>query len=465
MIRTRFPPEPNGYLHMGHVKAMLYDFEHHPGCECILRMDDTNPETEREEFVGAIKEDVEWLGFKPIKFTATSDYFDKLYTFAETLITRGKAYVDFGTAEAIKAGRAECVESEWRSKDPAFHLAEFRKMRAGAYEPMTCVLRLKIDMAHPNAVMRDPIAYRINKTPHYRTGTTWCIYSSYDYSHGIVDALEGITHSYCTTEFYIRRELYMWPVLELGLTPATVIEFGRLNVEGISLSKRKIIPLVESGELEGYDDPRLFTLRGLRRRGFPPAVLKTLAGISGLDARDTVLNKEVILHHLRSYLFTHAPKSMAVLDPLLLRIKGLDGGDEEMVYIEKTDFRTVDSPDYYRLAPGKTIRLRNGPFLRYVSHSGTEVIVEPVVPPNPKKIKGIIHWVPAPSAVPTVFEVYEDVHVESVRVRHAGFTRSDLNHAGVYQFERMGYFRFDRLEDGVPVFIKTVGLNDSPARS
>jgi glutaminyl-tRNA synthetase len=462
MIRTRFPPEPNGYLHMGHVKAMLYDFEHHPECECILRFDDTNPETERAEFVDSIIEDVAWLGFNPVKITYTSDYFDALYSFAETLIQNGKAYVDFTCPEDIKKERAECKESRWRNLEPEVHLEEFRKMRDGVYEPMHCVLRLKIDMAHENAVMRDPIAYRINKTPHYRTGTTWCIYPSYDYSHGIVDALENITHSYCTSEFYIRRELYMWPIHMLGLIPATVIEFGRLNVEGISLSKRKIIPRVESGELNGYDDPRLFTIRGLRRRGFSPAVLKTLAGISGLDRHDTILSKDVILHHLRCYLYSTAPKSMAVLDPLTLKIR--DGDTEETVYIERTDFRDVDSPEYYRLAPGKTIRLRNGPFLKYVSHTATEIIVEPTTPPNPKKIKGIIHWVAGNSAVPTIFETYDDINTESKLIKFKGYTPSNLSHDSIFQFERMGYFRLDRVEDGKPVFIKIVALNDSPLR-
>jgi glutaminyl-tRNA synthetase len=460
IARTRFPPEPNGYLHLGHVKAMLYDFAYHPGCECILRMDDTNPETERPEFVAAIEEDVRWLGFTPVRVTATSDYFGILYDFAERLIQMGAAYIDFSSPTEIKEGRATGTSSTFREKEIEWNLAEFRKMRAGGYGAGECVLRLKIDMAHENAVMRDPIAYRVNYTPHYRTGTDWCIYPSYDYSHGIVDALEGITHSYCTSEFYIRRQLYLWSVEKLGLTPATVVEFGRLNVEGVSLSKRKIIPLVEGGILSGYDDPRLFTIRGLRRRGFTPEILKTLAGLSGMDMRDTVLSKQIILHHLRSHLFATAGRQMAVVHPLQLSVTG--GAD---VYISQNDFREVDSPDYYRLAPGKTVRLRHGPFVAYIGHDATGVTVAITEPVNPKKIKGILHWVPVEEARPVIFELYEDIDAAAGMTRVEGVLRADLPLQGTYQFEREGYFRFDRMEGDIPVFIRVVGLNESVLKS
>ncbi len=457
MIRTRFPPEPNGYLHMGHIKAMLFDFEYHPNSDCTLRFDDTNPETERAEFVKAIEEDVCWMGFKYSRVTYTSDYFDQLYEFAETLILDNKAYVDFSPADTIKAERLTSTESVWRNKEQEFHLAEFRKMRSGAYEAGTCVLRLKIDMSHENAVMRDPVAYRINYTPHYRTRNKWCIYPSYDYSHGIVDALENITYSYCTSEFYIRRPLYMWPVLALNLTPATVIEFGRLNVEGVSLSKRKIIPLVETGTLSGYDDPRLFTIRGLRRRGFTPTILKTLAGLSGLDMRDTILSKSIVLHHLRSHLFVTAPKYMAVLNPITLSID-----DGTKVYIESSDFREVDSPDYYRLAPGKTIRLRHSSFIKYESHDTCEVKGSITTPDNPKKIKGIIHWVSALDSIPAIFDIYEDIDVNSKLIRSHGYVSKNMPlNSETVQFERLGYFRYDHMEDDIPVLIKVVGLNDT----
>ena len=461
MIRTRFPPEPNGYLHLGHVKAMLYDFEFHKDCACNLRFDDTNPDTERGEFVTAILDDVLWMGFTPAAITSTSDYFDTLYNFAETLICSNKAYVDFSSPDEIKAGRATGTESVWRSQSCDKNLEEFRKMRAGKYAEGECVLRLKINMTHENAVMRDPIAYRINFTPHYKTGTTWCIYPSYDYSHGIVDALEGITHSYCTSEFFIRRDLYLWPVRELGLTPATVIEFGRLNVEGVSLSKRKIIPLVESGELSGYDDPRLFTIKGLRARGFTPEILKTLAGLSGLDMRDTVLSKDIILHHLRGHLYSASPKMMAVTDPIELRC--VDSGD--CYYIERSDFREVDSPDYYRLAPGKTIRLRYGPYLEYVSHIGAGrsliVNVKRVEPVNPKRVKGVLHWIPVAVAKPAIFEMYDDIDVASTKTIFHGVISDSMTFSETpIQFERVGFFRFRGIDSASshPIFLKIVGL-------
>ena len=461
MIRTRFPPEPNGYLHLGHVKAMLFDFAYHPGCDCTLRLDDTNPEAEKQEYVTAILEDVRWLGFEPSRITYTSDYFGALYDYAEQLVREGKAYVDFSSAAEIKEGRATGTESKWRARDASWHLTVFRAMRDGYHAEGTCVLRLKIDMAHVNPNLRDPIAYRIKKRSHYRTGDTWCIYPSYDYSHGIVDALEGITHSYCTSEFYIRRPQYMWPVVELGLVPATVVEFGRLNVEGVTLSKRKIIPLVESGVLEGFDDPRLFTLRGLRRRGFTPAILKELAGLSSIGRQDTELSRDIVLHHLRSSLSAAAPKAFAVLDPLI--VHSVEGRD---LYIDRADFREVDSPDYYRLAPGKTVRLRYDKFITYRSHDlvssaspGSVTVTES--DEAAKKVKGIIHWLPVTSARPALFEIYEDIDVSSSKVVMRGFIGESVicDVGALYQFERVGYFRFDRWE-GLPVFIKIVGLLD-----
>jgi glutaminyl-tRNA synthetase len=463
MIRTRFPPEPNGYLHLGHIKAMLYDFEYHPGCDCTLRLDDTNPDAEKQEYVNGILEDVAWMGFKPTRVTYTSDYFGALYDYAEELIRRGKAYVDFSTPEAIKEGRATGTESPWRSKDVDWNLTTFRAMRTGDYAEGECVLRLKINMADQNPNLRDPIAYRIRKTPHYRTGTAWCIYPSYDYSHGIVDALEQITHSYCTQEFYIRRPQYLWPVLELGLTPATVVEFGRLNVEGVTLSKRKILDLVARGEVEGFDDPRLFTVRGLRRRGFTPSVLKTLAGMSSMDRKDTELSRAIVTHVLRTELGVTAPKAMAVMKPLRVRILG---DPDRAVFIETTDFREVDSPDYYRLAPGKSVRLRFDSVVSYVSHTADEVVVRPVEPAP--KVKGIIHWLPVVTARPAWFHVYDD---DAGLTRLLGWIREDVSTAigAIYQFERLGFFRVDaHTADGVPIFILIVSLLnkfDAPVRA
>lgn len=437
---------------MGHIKAMLFDFLEHPGCNCTLRLDDTNPDAEKQEYVDAIIEDVAWMGFTPSRVTYTSDYFPALYAFAEELISRGKAYVDFSTPEEIKTGRAEGTESAYRDKPNEWHMEEFRRMRDGVYAEGECVLRLKINMTDPNPNLRDPIAYRIKKTPHYRTGTAWCIYPSYDFSHGIVDALENITYSYCTTEFYIRRPQYLWAVAELGLTPATVVEFGRLNVEGAMLSKRNIIPLVESGTLEGFDDPRLYTIRGLRRRGFTPAVLKALAGLSSIERKETTLSKDIVLHTLRTSL-ADSPKAFAVVNPMRVHI---DGGRD--LYIDRSDFREADSPDYYRMAPGKTVRLRYNNYLTYLSHTEDLLTAtESATPPAAgKKVKGIIHWVDAATATPAVFHFYpgEMEHI----VRRGWVGAVDLVLGCTYQFERVGFFRYDRDEAGVPVFICTVGL-------
>jgi glutaminyl-tRNA synthetase len=452
MIRTRFPPEPNGYLHLGHVKAMLFDFEHHPGCDCTLRLDDTNPEMERQEFVDAILEDVAWMGFKPSRVTYTSDYFNTLYEFAERLIAEDKAYVDFSTSDEIKEGRLHGTDSVWRSKTVEWNLAEFRKMRDGMYKNGECTLRLKIDMKHENPNLRDPIAYRIKHAVHYRTGDTWKIYPSYDYSHGLIDSLEKITHSYCTSEFLIRRPQYLWPVEQLGLTAANVVEFGRLNVEGVSLSKRKIIPLVESGELDGFDDPRLFTIRGLRRRGFTPELLKELAGLSSINLRDTELSKSIVLHTLRSHYNTIAPRAFAVSDPLPVMLE--DGTLHS--YIDRSDFRDVDSPSYYRMAPGKTVRLRYGPCISYVSHTNDALVA--CISPD-KKVKGIIHWTP-PTAKKAIFESYEDIDIHSTKTIKHGLIHPDVTYGNgeVYQFERVGYYKYDRMEGDIPVFLKIVGL-------
>lgn len=452
VVRTRFPPEPNGYLHMGHVKAMLFDFLYHPDCDCTLRLDDTNPEAEKQEYVDAILEDVKWMGFTPSRVTYTSDYFDILYNYAEEFMKRNKAYVDFSSAEEIKEGRRNGTESDYRNKSVEWNLEHFHKMRDGVFDEGACVLRLKINMTDENPNLRDPIAYRIKKTPHYRTGTKWCIYPSYDYSHGIVDALESITHSYCTSEFYIRRPQYLWPVLELGLTPATVLEFGRLNVEGVMLSKRKIIPLVENRTLDGFDDPRLYTIRGLRRRGFTPSILKELAGLSSIERKDTELSQDIVLHTLRSSLAS-APKSFAIIDPLKMNIVNTN----RIVYFEKTDFREVDSPDYYRLAPGKIIRLKYDNFITYVSHSSDEILTTEAETNPGKKVKGIIHWV-SNDAIPVLFYLYDGMNICVKR----GFVKKDveIKEGTVYQFERLGFFRCDKetSEQGLPVFLRIVGL-------
>jgi glutaminyl-tRNA synthetase len=489
--RTRFPPEPNGYLHLGHLKAMMFDFEYHPDCECILRLDDTNPETEKAEYVKSIIEDVEWLGFKPSKVTYTSDYFMKLWEFAIDLINADKAYVDLTPPETIKIMRNQGIESNYRSYPSKWHLDEFEKMHSDPNYPEDYgVLRLKIDMQNVNHTLRDPIAYRVRKAEHYRTGKTWQIYPTYDYSHGIVDALEKISHSYCTMEFYVRREQYYWPVKQLGLEPAMVQEFGRLNVENNVLSKRKIIELVQKGQVTGFDDARLLTIRGLRKRGFTAEILRNIVSHCSMDRHDNNLEQSLIDYHLREVLTKTAHRAFAVIDPIKLEVvdhvedrscEHASGTTDpahlttlsKEIWIENSDFREEDEKSYFRLAPGKTIRLRYADFVEYVGHAADFVQVKNIIPANPKKIKGVIHWVSVQFSKKARFELFTDLLEEghynekSKKVKDGyveDWVANDIlsNPNPVYQFERLGYFKYDRTDstDNVPVFIQVVSLVD-----
>ena len=284
MIITRFPPEPNGSLHIGHVKSIVVNFNYANESEnkkCILRMDDTNPETEKQEYVDYIIKDIEWLGFKPWKITYTSDYFEDLYNYAIILIKNDKAYVDFSSKEEIKENRENKKENEYRNKSIELNLREFENMKDGKYKEHEAVLRLKIDMGHKNIIMRDPIAYTIKATPHYKTKDKWNIYPSYDYSHGIVDSIEKITYSYCTMEFRTRRDLYYWSLeqlnkLGIGMHIPIVKEYGKLKIENSILSKRNINKLIKDGLIENYDDPRLYTIRGMMRRGYSPNIINKM---------------------------------------------------------------------------------------------------------------------------------------------------------------------------------------------
>jgi len=512
---TRFPPEPNGYLHLGHLKAMTFDFELHEDCDCTLRMDDTNPEAEKQEYVDAIVEDVNWLGYKYSKLTYTSDYFDLLYECALQLIKQNDAYVDFTPAETIKDMRHNGIESEFRITSTEWNLEEFTKMVNGYYDENVCVLRLKIDMQNNNHSLRDPIAYRIKKTPHYRTGTKYCIYPSYDYSHGLVDALENVTDSYCTMEFFVRREQYYWPVDRLeeflknmGKKKAVVREFGRLNIESVVLSKRKIIPLVENKIIDGFDDPRLYTIRGLRRRGFTSEILKNIVRHvtdSGINSHETLISKGMIEHELRTYFDKICNRVFAVMNPVeLINIDCTEDYKRECIhpnhptntnmghhltyatknnYIEASDFREVDSPDYYRLAPNKIIRLRYADFIKHLDHKTDEntlkITVCDIVPDKPKKIKGIIHWVSSESPK-AIFEVYDTLYNDdgtinnnSKKYTHNGYIEKYILDMiitdnekinTVFQFERLGYFKFDRFHEcddiKIPVFIMVIDLID-----
>jgi glutaminyl-tRNA synthetase len=491
-IVTRFTPEPNSYTHVGHTHSMEINFDKHPGCKCILRMDDTNPEAEKQEFVDGIIDDVKWLGYKPWKITYTSDYYDDLYKYAIDLIKNGKAYVDLTNAEEMSKMRHEGTESKYRSMDPEWHLTEFENMRKGKYEEGKAVLRLKIDMQNNNHTLRDPIAYRIKYTPHYKTGNKWCIYPSYDYSHGIVDALENITYSYCTMEYYVRREQYYWPVLELiklghKLKPADVTEFGKLTVQNNILSKRNINKLVESKLVSGFDDPRLFNLKGMRRRGYTPTVIRNIVKNAGMERHDTEFTVGMIEYYLRKELNETSPRAFAVVDPVRLEIKGFDKLDcdhpnhpinksmgshntllTKNVFIDASDFKEVDEKDYYRLAPGKTIRLRYGPFVKYVSHDKKVIICETTEPDKPKKIKGVIHWVSEEDSTECIFELYSnmldekgDFDKNSLVVKRGRVESSVMKDlTKTYQFERVGYFKFDRYEGSLPVFIRVIDLVD-----
>ena len=482
-IITRFPPEPNGYLHLGHLKAMMFDFKKHSGCQCILRLDDTNPEVEKQHYVDSIIDDVEWLGLKPYKITYTSDYFEQLHIYAIELIKKNKAYVDLSSGAEIKEKRHAGIESVSRNYSIDWHLQQFEKMTHGQYLEDSAVLRLKIDMQNNNHTLRDPIAYRIKNAPHYRTGNQWKIYPTYDYSHGLVDSLENITYSYCTMEFDIRREQYYWPMKELGLYSAKVEEFGRLNVENNLLSKRKILSLVNNGSVSSLSDPRLLTLRGLRRRGFTPQILKDIVAHFGMNRHDSNIKKGLIDYHLRDVLNLTSPRAFAVIDPIEVDIsdhvgeKVCKNGDHstilsKKIYIDRTDFREIDDKSYYRLAPNKTVRLRYADFIEYVSHEKqgslvTKIIVKNVIPPNPKKIRGIIHWVSESDLVAVNFELYQDLLANenynplSIIITSGyveKYVMEDITKT--YQFERLGYFKFDRWENQIPVFIRVVGLVD-----
>jgi len=498
-IYTRFPPEPNGFLHIGHLKAMLFDFNYHPNAKCYLRLDDTNPDKESQTFVDGIVEDVQWMGFIPYKITYTSDYFNILYDYAIKLIKNNLAYVDFSTDEEIKYGRREGIESKYRNMDMNFHLDEFEKMKNGIYDENTCTLRLKIDMNNSNHVLRDPIAYRIKKSPHYKTKNDWCIYPSYDYSHGIIDSLENITFSYCTSEFFVRRDLYYWSIHKLNqlgekLIPAEVIEFGKLTVDNNILSKRNITNLVNNKLVNSYDDPRLLTLRGLRRKGFTPSILKEIASLGTLNKQDQIISNDIINYYLGKELNDNAERIFGVVEPLLIEINNFDDYYAngyydcehptyppshinkdikhittltKKIYIEKKDFREIDEKNYFRLAPYKIVRLRYGPFIEYVSHDENKIICKIVEPPNPKKIKGIIHWVSANQnySISVKYILCHDILINGVfnennQTIYNGYIEKYGNELkNSIQLERIGYFKFLELSnDNLNTFIRTIDL-------
>src|SRR5579862_112094 len=390
-VQTRFPPEPNGYLHIGHAKAICLDFglADEFGGHTNLRFDDTNPEKEETEYVESIQEDVRWLGFEWEGLYYASDYFDQLYEWALQLIRAGKAYVDDLTADQVREYRGTLTqpgkESPYRSRSVEENLDLFQRMRAGEFPDGSRTLRAKIDMASPNLNMRDPVMYRILHAEHHRTGNKWCIYPMYDYAHGQSDSIERVTHSMCTLEFADHQPLYRWFIRELGIFPSQQIEFDRLNITYTLLSKRKLLQLVQEKRVSGWDDPRMPTISGIRRRGFTPEAIRAFVTQVGASRTNGSVDIEMLEHFQRDDLNRRASRAMAVLHPLKLVITNYPEGQEEYVevannpedpaagtrqvpfsreiYIEHDDFREVPPPKYYRLSPGKEVRLRNAYFI------------------------------------------------------------------------------------------------------
>jgi glutaminyl-tRNA synthetase len=506
----RFPPEPNGYLHIGHAKAMFIDFGYasKTGGETILRFDDTNPVAERDEYVGSIVEMVRWMGHAPVRTTYSSDYFGELYELAKELIRRGKAYVCHQTGAEIKHGRECMIDSPHRDRPVAENLKLFDDMRKGKYGEGEATLRMKIDMKSTNSVMRDPIAYRILHSPHARTGDTWCVYPSYDYTHCIVDSLEWVTHSLCTLEFEVRRDCYYWLLEALDLYRPFVWEFARLSLEHTMMSKRKLKELVERGLVSGWDDPRMPTLSGMRRRGYPASAINSFCAAVGASRAPNMIGLHVLEHAVRTELDRTCKRAFAVLRPLKVVITNFRGDEKltvanhpkdasmgtrtmvltETVYIERSDFRAVDEKSYYGLARGKTAMLRYAYPVTVdevvMDESGGEAAELRVSMDYEKSVKpkGVLHWVnesapgvdvrmlstlfvhPDPASLDKVAWL-EDVNPNGLeRIPDALVEPSVLDAKGreSYQFERTGYFALD--DDSTPerpVFNLVVSLRDS----
>src|SRR5271156_1312563 len=456
VIQTRFPPEPNGYLHIGHAKSICLNFglAHEFGGKTNLRFDDTNPEKEEQEYVDSIMKDVRWMGFEWDGLYYASDYFDQLYDWAVKLIDDGKAYVDDLAAEEIRNYRGTLTEpgkdSPYRNRTPAENLDLFERMRKGEFPDGSRVLRAKIDMASPNLNMRDPVMYRILHADHHRTGNKWPIYPMYDFAHGQSDSIEHVTHSVCTLEFEDHRPLYNWFIEQLGIFPSHQYEFDRLNLTYTLLSKRKLLQLVRDGRVSGWDDPRMPTLSGIRRRGYTPEAIRNFCGAIGVSKTTGSIELAMLEHFVREDLNKRAPRAMAVLRPLKVVIDNYpEIQTEEMeavnnpedpsagsrkvpfsrvLYIEQDDFREIPPPKYFRLSPGREVRLRYGYFITAnsdVKDEKGEVVevhctYDPASrggnSPDGRKVKSTIHWVSAEHAVDAEVRLYDTL-----------FTREDPN--------------------------------------
>ena len=526
-IVTRFPPEPNGYLHIGHAKSIFLNFglvQEFPG-HCFMRFDDTNPINEDEEYVQAILEDLRWLGFDwQDRLTHASDYFQKLYDFAEDLIQQGKAYVDSQSQEIIREQRGTLTEpgtaSPFRERSIAENLELFRRMKSGEFADGAHVLRAKIDMASPNINLRDPVIYRIRKVTHQRTGNEWCLYPMYDYTHCLSDALEGITHSLCTLEFEDHRPLYDWVLNQLDVPcHPRQIEFSRLNLQYTVLSKRRLIQLVEEGHVSSWDDPRMPTISGLRRRGYTPESLQLFAERIGISKAENNIYMSVLEDCIREDLDPKAPRAMAVLRPLKVvllnwpedQVEELDAPVHQQfpergrrpiplsreIFIEEDDFEENPPEGFHRLVPGGEVRLRNAYVIRceevIKDASGKVIELRSIYDPNTargkkpegRRVKGIIHWVSAAHAVQAEVRLYDrlfsqptpgsdhpdknfllDLNPNSMEILSQAWLEPNLTTAEVgtaYQFERLGYFCLDSRDSKADSLVlnRIVTLRDS----
>lgn len=522
-VQTRFPPEPNGYLHIGHAKSICLNFgiaQDYQGT-CNLRFDDTNPEKEDIDYVNAIKEDVSWLGYQwNGDVCYSSNYFDQLFGYAKELIEKGLAYVDFSTQEEMREMRGSLTEpgkeSPYRNTTPDENMALFEKMAAGDFKEGECCLRAKIDMTSAFICMRDPVIYRIRFAHHHQTGDKWCIYPMYDFTHCISDAIENISHSLCTLEFQDNRRLYDWVIENISIesTPRQY-EFSRLNLEYTVLSKRKLIQLVEENHVSGWDDPRMPTIAGIRRRGYTPTSVREFCSRIGVTKQENVVEMGVLESCVRDDLNENAPRAMAVLDPVKLVIENFDAdvewldapnhpSKEEMgtrklpfskeIWIEKDDFREEANKKYKRLVLGKEVRLRNAYVIKaervekddngeittiYCTYDADTLGQAPA---DGRKVKGVIHWLAADQAVPAEIRLYdrlfnvenpnkvdlgEALNPDSLTVIQ-GFVEPSVKEAEIglgMQFERTGYFCRDKdSTDEKPVFNRTVALRDTWAK-
>ena len=527
-VHTRFPPEPNGYLHIGHAKAICIDFgiAAEFGGRCNLRFDDTNPAKEEVEYVESIMADIRWLGFDwEDRLFYASDYFEQLYRFAEILIGKGKAYVCDLTPDQVREHRGTLTQpgtdSPFRSRSVEENLDLFRRMRAGEFPDGSRTLRARIEMASPNINLRDPVMYRILRAEHHRTGTAWCIYPMYDFAHGQSDSLEGITHSLCSLEYEIHRPLYDWFLDQLEIYHPRQIEFARLNLSYTVMSKRKLLRLVQEKHVRGWDDPRMPTLSGLRRRGYTPEAIRDFCERIGVAKKDSMVDVALLEHCLREDLNRRAPRVMGVLRPLRVVLENYPEGQVEtfeamvnpedpsagtrkvpfsrVLYIERDDFREQPPPKFFRLAPGREIRLRAAYFIRcerVVTDARGEVVelrctYDPATrggdAPDGRKVKSTIHWVSAAHALQAEVRLYDRLfltenpddaaegqdflsHVNPRSLEILADCRVEPSLAAarpgaIVQFERQGYFCLDPDSiPGRPVFNRAVSLKDEWAR-